>query len=33
MDSFVRSFKGLVFIALGSKIFLPLKKPDIILVI
>ena len=31
MDSLTKSFKGLVLLSLGSKIFFPLKDPDIIL--
>ena len=33
IDSLVRSFKGLVFLSFGSKIFFPLKDPDIILIL
>ena len=29
IDSFVKSFKGLVLMSLGSEIFLPLNDPDI----
>ena len=33
IDSFTRSFRGRVFLSFGSKIFFPLKEPDIILII
>ena len=33
IDSLVRSLRGLVFLSFGSKIFFPLKDPDIILIL